>query len=268
MFDEYLGRWKLTPDGPPIETHSSQLLPVRYRGEPAMLKVSHAVEEKLGHLLMNWWDGRGAARVFAHDDDAILLERAEGKRRLTEYARDGRDDEATRILCDAIAELHTPRGKPLPDLVPLTEWFRSLWPAAEVHGGLLALSARTARDLLSNQKEIGVLHGDVHHDNVLDFGARGWLAIDPKRILGDRAFDYANLFCNPEDAPSVPKEKDRFLRRVEIVSDMAGIERTRLLRWILAWTGLSAAWWFEDDMPAEIDMAVGQMAASELGYDA
>lgn len=267
MFDEYLDRWKLTPDGAPIETHSSRLLPVRHLGEPAMLKVSRAVDEKLGHLLMNWWDGQGAARVLAYDDEAILLERAEGRRSLADYARNGRDDEATSIICGAIAELHAPRSKPLPDLVPLDEWFRSLWPAAESHGGLLALSARTARELLSDQKEFGVLHGDVHHDNVLDFGARGWLAIDPKRILGDRSFDYANLFCNPEETPSVPKDKDRFLRRIEIVTEAAAIERTRLLRWVLAWTGLSAAWWFEDGMPAEIDMAVGEMAARELGHD-
>jgi len=24
-----------------------------------------------------------------------------------------------------------------------------------------------------------VLHGNIHHRNILDFGARGWLAIDP-----------------------------------------------------------------------------------------
>ena len=35
-------------------------------------------EEKLGSRLMVWWDGQGAARVLAHDEDALLLERAQG----------------------------------------------------------------------------------------------------------------------------------------------------------------------------------------------
>jgi hypothetical protein len=49
------------------------------------------------------------------------------------------------------------------------------------------------------------LHGDIHHDNILDFGRRGWLAIDPKRLFGERGFDYANLFCNPDlSDPSHP----------------------------------------------------------------
>lgn len=45
-----------------------------------------------------------------------------------------------------------------------------------------------------------VLHGDVHHGNVLNFGARGWLAIDPRGLVGERAFDHANLLCNPDVA--------------------------------------------------------------------
>ncbi len=58
-----------------------------------------------------------------------------------------------------------------------------------------------ARSLLAAQREVGALHGDIHHGNILDFGPeRGWLAIDPNRLCGDRAFDYANLFCNPDIA--------------------------------------------------------------------
>lgn len=54
MFEPYLSRWDLVPDGDPILTHSSRLLPVRYRGEKAMLKVAVEAEEKRGGLLMVW----------------------------------------------------------------------------------------------------------------------------------------------------------------------------------------------------------------------
>ena len=199
MFSTYLARWDLTPDGDPIVTHSSRLLPVRRRGVPAMLKLPMEAEERRGSLLMPWWNGKGAARVLAHDRDALLLERAMGHGSLAAYARIGRDDEATRILCAAIATLHAHDAAPPPDLVALTPWFRDLWPAAETHGGILARSADTARELLAHPQDVVVLHGDIHHDNVLDFGARGWLAIDPKGLIGERGFDYANLFCNPEN---------------------------------------------------------------------
>lgn len=116
MFSTYLARWDLTPDGDPIVTHSSRLLPVRRRGVPAMLKLPMEAEEKRGSLLMPWWDGKGAARVLAHDRDALLLERAMGHGSLTAYARMGRDDEATRILCAAIATLHAHDAAPPPGL--------------------------------------------------------------------------------------------------------------------------------------------------------
>jgi streptomycin 6-kinase len=96
-----------------------------------------------------------------------------------------------------------------------------------------ARSADAARTLLSSPRDIGALHGDIHHDNILDFGPRGWLAIDPNRLCGERGFDYANLFCNPDmDDPSrsVAVVPERFQRRLEIVAERAQLERARLLQ--------------------------------------
>ena len=262
MFDEYLRRWRLTPDGDPIVTHSSRLLPVRRDGAPAMLKIAVEAEEKRGGLLMAWWDGQGAARVLAQDGKALLLERAEGKDSLLEMAVNGRDDEASRIICAVIARLHAPRGPPPPDLIPLARWFQDLAPAAAAHGGILTLCTATARRLLNSPQDVVVLHGDIHHGNILDFGPRGWLAIDPKRLVGERGFDYANLFCNPEHETALAAS--RFHHRLAIVTELSGIERRRLLQWILAWAGLSAVWFLGDGVTPETDFAVARLAAAAL----
>jgi streptomycin 6-kinase len=122
--------------------------------------------------------------------------------------------------------------------------FRDLEPAAAAHGGILVHRAEAARTLLAAPCDVGVLHGDLHHDNVLDLGARDWLAIDPKRLLGERGFNFANIFTNPDLAdPTHPVATmpDRLTRRLGIVTEAARLERRRLLRRILAWTGLSAA---------------------------
>lgn len=267
VFQPYIARWQLEPDGEAIVTHSSELLPVRWRGQAAMLKVAHEKDERLGGVLMRWWAGEGAARVLAWEGDGLLIERAQGPRSLAGMVREGQDDEATRILCDAAARLHAPRASPPPELIPLEDWFRDLWAAPAKYGGLFGASARTARALLDDPQDVRVLHGDVHHGNVLDFGARGWLAIDPKCLQGERGFDYANIFCNPDrEGAQAP---GRFARRLERVAEAAGIERRRLLQWLLAWAGLSAAWIFDDseadeDDRAQIDLAVMAMAAQAL----
>jgi streptomycin 6-kinase len=265
MFAEYVVKWDLVPDGEPIRTHSSRLLPVRQHGVPAMLKVAQAPEEKSGAQLMVWWHGDGAARVLAHDADALLLERAFHPHALADMARmndRSADDRAIDILCAAAARLHTPRNKPPPELIGLPRWFQSLWPAAQQYGGWLVGSAAAAQTLLAAPQDPTVLHGDIHHSNVLDFGPRGWLAIDPKGLYGERGFDYANIFCNPDrDCALAP---GCFERRVERVAQAAGLERRRLLQWILAWSGLSAAWILETGEVPEIDREIGGLAAAAL----
>lgn len=267
MFDSYLGRWNLVADGSPIVTRNSRLLPVRQGAEPAMLKLATEDEERLGGALMEWWDGDGAARVLARHDDALLLERAEGTSNRAEMARAGRDDESCRVLCTAAERLHVTRGKPLLELTPLEYWFRDLEGAAAAQGGILVRSAETARALLAEPREVGVLHGDLHHGNVLDFGERGWLAINPKGLFGERGFDFANIFANPDaDDPTHPvgTEPSRFRSRLEIVAEAAKLERRRLLCWILAWTGLSAVWCLDHGGSAAIALQVAELAAAEL----
>ena len=161
-------------------TQSGRLLPVRRRDEPAMLKLVTEAEERFGVMLMEWWDGDGAARVLARDDDALLLERAEGAVSLADMARNGRDDEACRVLCAVAARLHAPRPEQLPELIPLPHWFRELEPAAATTAASSPAVPKPPTCCWPNRARLAGCTGDLHHGNVLDFGVRGWLAIDPK----------------------------------------------------------------------------------------
>ncbi len=144
----------------------------------------------------------------------------------------------------------------------LSIWFRELEPAAVRHGGILHQAAATARKLLAAPQEITVLHGDLHHSNILDFGSRGFLAIDPKGLLGERGFDFANIFCNPD--PAVATAPGRLARQVDIIAVAAGLERHRLLKWVLAYAGLSAAWTLGEGERPELALSVAELAATEL----
>ena len=131
-----------------------------------------------------------------------------------------------------------------------------------MHGGILRVAAETAADLLATQRDVVVLHGDMHHENVLRFSSRGWLAIDPKGLVGERGFDYANIFCNPDsETATMP---GRLARQAQVVAETAGLEHSRLLAWILAWAGLSAAFRFEDGASANSALRIAELAAAEL----
>lgn len=264
MFSPYLERWSLASDGQPIITHSSRLLPVIWQEKPAMLKIATDSKEREGALLMKWWDGDGAARVYAQEDDAVLLERATDKYSLLHMAMNGKDDEATRIMVRTAARLHAPRPTPLHNSATLEHWFRSLEPAAGAHGSTFADCLKIANGLLAAPQQLSILHGDIHHRNILDFGERGWLAIDPKRIYGERGYDFANIFAN-EELPTT-RAPARLQRQLPIVAREADIEPSRLLKWIVAYSGLSAAWFLEDgqDASAEHPLTVARIALAEL----
>jgi streptomycin 6-kinase len=256
----YLRRWRLEPDGAPFATHGSRLLPVRWQGRPAMLKLALQDEERQGGAVMAWWGGHGAAEVFAHHGPAMVMARAGGQT-LGDLALAGQDDAATRIICDVVARLHAPRAAPPPPAVPLAAWFAELEPQARREGGILAEAWATAQGLLAAPADTVMLHGDIHHFNILDFGPRDgradWRAIDPKGLCGERGYDYANLFRNPHR--SVAIAPGRFARRVTMVAAQAGLERERLLRWILAVMGLQASW--RPILDAERHRATREIAA-------
>lgn len=265
-YQPWLDSWRLRPDGPGFTTEfGSLLMPVIAGGRRAMLKIAGGEEERRGGALMVWWAGEGAARVLAHGGDAILLERAVGNVSLTAMALHGQDDAAAAILCQVAAGLHAPRDRPPPDsLVPLPIWFRQLEPAAQARGGIFVESAAAARELLGAPRDVAVLHGDLHHGNVLDAGERGWIAIDPKGLIGERGFDFANIFHNP--TKEIALTPGRLPRLIGIVAQLAGLEPVRLIKWILAYSGLSAAWSLDsgEDAHARGAMEVAELAAAEL----
>ncbi len=265
-FTPYLRRWNLQPDGPPFASLAGHLMPVQYAGDPAMLKVSHEADEIFGAAVMQWWDGDGAARVLALDGEALLLERATGPRSLVTMVRNGQDDAASRIICQVAARLHATRPKPHPALKPLDRWFEALAPGAGRHGGIVATAAETARQLFASARDVTQLHGDLHHENVLDGGSpRGWLAIDPKGLLGDRGYDFANIVCNPERDLDVVSSSVRLLRQVDVIAEATSYDRRRLLQWILAYAGLSAAWILDDGDTPHLEFAVAEIVIAELG---
>ena len=254
--------WELLDDGEIFKTHSSLLQPVIYKDIKAMLKIPIAAEECRGSLLMVCWDGNGVAKVLHHDGDALLMERAVGARSLKQMVIDGNEDEANRIICGVAAKLHATKCEAVKELIPLPLWFNALKPAADGYGGILVECNTIANRLLNDPVETVVLHGDIHYENILDSGSRGWVAIDPKGLLGEKGFDFANIFCNPDIKTAT--SPGRLSRQVKLIAKEANLDAKRLLNWIIAWTGLSASWILNDGENAGLQLTIAENALNEL----
>ena len=248
----YLDRWAVEKTGEIVITPSSWLVPGLWSDRNVMLKVARIAEEARGGQVLAWWAGTAgtagtaaaaAAVVYVVTDQAILMDRASGQRDLTAMCRAGLDDEVTHILCDTIASLHNvpDSSSASADVVPLSLWFHDLieTEAAQPQTDNLHRAVALARELLESSaadKHV-VLHGDIHHGNILDFDGQ-WRAIDPKGLFGARTFDYANIFCNPETDVAL----SNFDRRLAIVSEHVGADVDTVRAWVIAWCALSVTW--------------------------
>ena len=264
LFGPWLERWALAPDGEAIAGTWAKVLPVRRRdGAPGMLKAGMTTAETAALDLLAWWDGDGAVRLLERGDGAVLMERAAGDRSLAALARAGDDEGPLRILIAAANRLHAARAAPPPHaLVPLATRFDGLETVAAAHGGILQRCSDEASLFLATAENERPLHGDLWHDNLLDGGPRGWLAIDPKGFIGERTFDFAIMTTTP-DYPGIAGEPDRLIRRAGFVAEKAGLDRSRLLRAILIDAGAYAVWSLSGGHPPDA-LAIAEIAAAAL----
>ena len=245
--ERYLKLWSLQIDGERFGTPTSWIQPVRRSNTPAILKLLKPnSDEGNAAELLRYYDGRGAVVLFEADAIALLMERATGQRSLSTMASTGQDTEAAEVLADTVARLHGQSNREAPrSLTPLKAQFSALFEHAGTNA-TLRRCAEVARRLLATEKDITPLHGDLHHDNVLDGSARGWLAIDPKALIGERSYEIANLLCNPRPHGNLVHNQDRMNRLARFYARRLGFNAQRILDFAFAHAGLSACWHMED----------------------
>jgi streptomycin 6-kinase len=225
-------------------------------GTPVVLKVCPPDREFHSEAAaLRLFHGRGSVQLLGvePEDGALLLERLLPGKMLTTLPD---DDEATRIACRVMRDLWVPAptDPELAALFPTVErWFQGFVRLRQTfHGGtgpfpatLVEEAERLAAALLAENDRSTLLHGDLHHFNILT-SQRGWVAIDPKGVVGDPAYETAALLHNPWDRIMTrPDPAGLFSRRITIMAEELGIDGRRILAWGLSHAVLSAWWCYE-----------------------
>jgi streptomycin 6-kinase len=248
---EFPARWRLRAPTLLTETFSSRIWKVHLSdGADAIvkdLKPFDDVEDELrGAHYLAWRDGRGAVRLIDSESNLMLLEYT-GERHLRDVLDREGDDAATEIAASVLGELTFPSDRPLPaDLQPLRVRFESLFSkaAADRAAGWTSRyveAAQIAERLLAAPHRLCPLHGDLHHDKIIE-GPRGWLAIDPKGALGDPAFDAANMLYNPLERDDLCLDPKRIAHMAGVFATVLDDDPRHILDHAIAYGCLSAAW--------------------------
>ena len=286
LLAEVSQRWGLT-DIQPVSRLSYNFVAFgrAFRQPDALLSEAGNVVLKLGLpnreltseiAALRHYNGIGAVRLLEADAEKgiLLLERLGPGRMLSTL---GDDAVATGIAAGLMGQLwgcsidfnNSADEVATTDFIHLKDWFNGLRRLRKrFYGGtgslperLFAKAESLSRELLAENKDEVLLHGDLHHFNVLE-SARGWLAIDPKGLVGPRGYEVGPLLINPVPgflSRSDPREQTR--RRIAILSERLDMESQRIRAWGFCHAVLSAWWSLEDNDP---DQGAYSMRCADL----
>ncbi|MEO6042879.1 MAG: aminoglycoside phosphotransferase family protein [Tepidiformaceae bacterium] len=260
------GRWSLEVSEPFEPLSYNWVAPAtRNDGVPVVLKVGFPCRELRSEIeALRVYDGRGIARLLAFDADygALLLERLQPGTML-DSVRD--ETEATTIAVGVMRQLWRP-APPDHHFPTVADWGEGLKQlhakSAEEPGpfpaDMLAEAEETFAALLATSAEPVVLHGDLHHFNILSAEREPWLAIDPKGVVGEREYEIGAYLRNTRaQIVAEPDARAVLSRRLDIFSEVLGMDRQRLRGWAFSQALLSTGWHFENHgVVSEFGLAV------------
>ncbi|GAB1471631.1 aminoglycoside phosphotransferase family protein [Chloroflexota bacterium] len=252
LINEASRRWELTDIQPVPNLSYNFVAFAKQGGGDVILKIGVPNPELTSEMhALKLFNGEGACRLLDHDEEMgfLLIERLHSGRMLADVED---DDTRTRIAIEVMQNLIFRRGGitlPLQgDFIKLSDWFAELEKIRpEFNGGtgpfpkvILERVESFLPDLFAGKHQL--IHGDFHHFNILS-SQRGWLAIDPKGVIGPAGYEIGPLMLNPWDnSMDGDRFKVRAKRRVDILHEQMGWERESILQWSMAHAVLSA-WW-------------------------
>jgi streptomycin 6-kinase len=241
-------RWDLVPGEPFLLSFNYVTAVRRADGSQAVLKIgvpNHELSSEI-HTLQ-WCNGDGICRVLEADAAAgmLLLERLQPGEMLTSLKD---DEQMTRIGAQVMARVRRPAPEGVP-LIRLEDWFgelRTLRPRFDGGTGpfpkrLVEHVEATLPGLLAARPPL-LIHGDLHHFNILS-STRGWLAIDPKGVVGNPEYEVGPFLINPWGKyANHPGAVQLIERRIAILAEVLGYEREHVRDWGACHAVLSAFW--------------------------
>ncbi|WP_413582529.1 aminoglycoside phosphotransferase family protein [Bdellovibrio sp. HCB288] len=188
-----------------------------------------------------------AAQVLETDKylGATMMERLSPGETL-KHNKDLDDDQKTIVIAGLIHELNS-RSIISGAFKHISELAKDLDVLeGAVDSRMLSKARGIISELTFDRSQDRLLHGDLHHDNILKHKS-SWKVIDPHGYIGDPTFEMAVMMYNPLDAyPTNSPLRKTLDRRMSILNDYLNFDMQRMKAWAFAAAMISTAWDYGD----------------------
>lgn len=240
-------RWDFRFKKPVQNLSNGFVAEVEYNKSTAILKMNPdpGIITKEIHWLAAF--SHAAPKIFADssEEGVFLMEKMAPGHPLKTLVLADDDEKATRIVCDVVKVLQSVPSKSI-DLPHLSETNSISLLRGHFDKDLIEKAESLFFDLTRKSPSDVVLHGDLHHDNILSCGDT-WKVIDPHGYMGDPVFETSSFIYNPLDVLPETTNLEKILkRRLEILNEELPLDSHRTLAWAFCKVMMSIAWSFED----------------------
>lgn len=231
----------------PVENLSyNYVLSGRQGSQPIILKLGLDIDGfKHEAAALMAFESFGVVQVFSENTGLLLLECAVPGVSLKSYFSE-KDDEAINITANVIKRLHT---APIPSahtFSHIKDWFTALDGDLKIPTQILQKARQLCDQLLKTAEPDVLLHGDLHHDNILQNGET-WVVIDPKGVIGEPAYEVAAFIRNPmPDLLDHNDAKKIICNRMNQFSELLELPSDRIRDWCFVQAVLAWVWAIED----------------------
>ncbi|MBI2785865.1 MAG: phosphotransferase [Legionella longbeachae] len=237
---------RLSGLSPVINLSYNYVLSGFQESQPIILKLGlDSAGFKREVLALKSFAGFGTVKVLQESDGMLLIERAVSGMSLKSYFPK-QDNNAIQITCDCLKRLHQapiPRAHTFPQI---KEWLIALDKDLNIPAHYLHQARQLRDNLLVTSSEPVLLHGDLHHDNMLQNGD-GWIVIDPKGVIGEPAYELAAFIRNPIPELLAQKNAAHIIsQRIARFAAILELPEQRILDWCFVQAVLSWVWAIED----------------------
>jgi streptomycin 6-kinase len=214
--------------------------------QPIILKLSPDIK-KLNHesSSLKAFANFGAVKIFSRQNGVLILERAISGISLKSYFPT-KESEAIEITCNVIKKLHQ---APIPKKkVPhVKDWLAALDREQNIPSVYLKKARKLKDELLQTSIKQVLLHGDLHHDNIVQ-NDNGWLIIDPKGVIGEQAYEVCAFIRNPLQELSSSKHIVNIINnRITHFTNILNLDFMRIKDWCFVQSVLAWIWALENN---------------------
>lgn len=214
--------------------------------QPIILKLGLDIDGfKREAAALMAFSGFGVVEILSENKGLLLLECAVPGVSLKSHFPEN-DDEAINITANVIKRLHK-APMPSPNAFPhIKDWLEALDGDLEIPVHTLQKARKIRDNLLKTAEADILLHGDLHHDNILQNG-NDWVVIDPKGIIGEPAYEVAAFIRNPIPELLIDENAQKIiLNRVSRFARILELSSQRILDWCFVQAILTWVWALED----------------------